>query len=167
MNLFIFEDKSVEWLEPLTLTRPALDLRCGAATLLERQLRAFGVDEAAAIVRPEQAPLCQMAHPRLAVNEAGNRGNGPTILVNARWLAPGEPPSDLTPPRVGLVENQIAYVVLPPGQSPEFFPETIDEQIEVYRQELPSCPAGGAMINHLWDLLEQNGPSLCQDAAWF
>ena len=51
MNLFIFEDRGVEWLEPLTLTRTAFDLRCGATTLLERHLRNFGVSEALALVR--------------------------------------------------------------------------------------------------------------------
>ena len=104
MNLFIFEDRGVEWLEPLTLTRPAFDLRCGAATLLERHLRNFGVSEALALVRPAVAALCQLGHARLAVNEAGGRG-GATILVNARWLAPATPLGDLTTPRLGLADN--------------------------------------------------------------
>src|SRR5207247_2583303 len=166
MNLFIFEDRGVEWLEPLTLTRPAFDLRCGTATLLERHLRNFGVSEALALVRPEVAALCQLAHARLAVNEAGSRG-GATILVNARWLAPATPLGDLTTPRLGLADNQAAYVVLPADHGRELLPETIDDQIEACRHELPAYPAGGAMINFLWDLVEQNGPTLCQDAAWF
>ena len=41
MPVIVYEDAAVADLEPLSLTRPAFDLRCGARTLLERQLRAF------------------------------------------------------------------------------------------------------------------------------
>src|SRR5262245_61343474 len=166
MDLCIFEDKGVLWLEPLTLTRAAFELRCGATSLLERQLRAFGVDEAAAVVRPEVAALCQGNHPRLAVS-TGTSLNGQAILVNARWLAPAEPLGDLTTPRVGLVDNQVAYIVLPADLKPDVRPDTIDDQLEGWRQELPACAAGGALINFAWDLIEHNGPTLCADATWF
>src|SRR5438445_6069261 len=99
MNLCIFEDRAVGWLEPLTLTRPAFDLRCGAATLLERQLRAFAGNEALAWVRPELAPLCQASHPQLIVNEALPRSVGRIVVVNARWL-PHQPVIDVDTPRV-------------------------------------------------------------------
>src|SRR5438309_1498466 len=34
-------------------------------------------------------------------------------------------------------------------------------------RRLPACPAGGAMVNYLWELIEQNGPALCQDIERF
>ena len=46
MRVCVFEDEGVANLEPLTLTRPAFDLRCGAATLLGRQLRCLAAGRA-------------------------------------------------------------------------------------------------------------------------
>ena len=166
MIVCIFEDHTVAWLEPLTLTRPAFDLRCGAGTLLERQLRAIGVDDALAWVRPELAPLCQMNHPHLTVNEA-LPATEPVLLINARWLAPAAPLTDLANPRLGIVDNQVAYAVLPAGCAAHVEPESIDDALEGLRNELPICPAGGSMITHLWELIEQNAGVLCQDLAAF
>ena len=42
MSLCVFENRGVLNLEPLTLTRPAFDLLCGASTLLDRQRPRFG-----------------------------------------------------------------------------------------------------------------------------
>ena len=62
MRICVFEDAGCAGLEPLTLTRPVFDLRCGAATLLERQLRRFAAPEVGALVRPAAGrPL--PAHP--------------------------------------------------------------------------------------------------------
>src|SRR5262245_53620574 len=52
MHVCVFEDQGVHNLEPLSLTRAAFDLRCGALTLLERQVRTFAADEVGALVRP-------------------------------------------------------------------------------------------------------------------
>ena len=45
MHICVFEDDGVGGLEPLTLTRPAFDLRCGASMLLERQAHYFSAAE--------------------------------------------------------------------------------------------------------------------------
>ena len=41
MRLCIYEDSGAAWLEPITLTRPAFALWCGAERLFERQRRQF------------------------------------------------------------------------------------------------------------------------------
>jgi hypothetical protein len=94
MRLCVFEDTGVVNLEPLALTRPAFDLRCGARTLLERQSRLTG-GEAGVLVRPELADLCRLGHPGLAVNDGDWLRRGPVLLVNGRWL----PPARLHTPR--------------------------------------------------------------------
>ncbi len=166
MRVCVFEDQGARHLEPLSLTRPAFDLRCGALTLLERQARAFAADELGALIRPALADLCRLAHPDLAINDLLWQA-GTTVLVNARWLAPPLPLADRTTPRVGLVGDEVAYVVLPSSALPDCTPETVDEWVADCKDTLPRAQAGGVMIRYLWDLVEQNPRALCADLAWF
>ena len=53
MRLCVFEDDPVQMLEPLTLTRPAWSLWCGACSLLERHTRLVAADAVGVWVRPE------------------------------------------------------------------------------------------------------------------
>jgi UDP-N-acetylglucosamine diphosphorylase/glucosamine-1-phosphate N-acetyltransferase len=180
MRVCVFEDDGVANLEPLTLTRPAFDLRCGAATLLERQLRLFGPDGAAgaaAWVRPELADLCRLEHPELAVNDPGwapsaKAGGEHIVLVNARWLPPPERPvfgEDAAPggPHlpgfVGLVEGQVAYAVVPAADAEGLSAEGLARRLAGWQSALPQQRAGGALITYPWDLVEHNGAALEQD----
>ena len=52
MRICIFEDGGVPNLAPLSLTRPAFDLRCGTSSLLERQRRYFDATDVAVRHRP-------------------------------------------------------------------------------------------------------------------
>jgi UDP-N-acetylglucosamine diphosphorylase/glucosamine-1-phosphate N-acetyltransferase len=167
MRLCVFEDALVGQLEPLTLTRAAFELRCGAATLFERQQRALPAMETGVLVRSGLAALCRIAHPELAVNDDDWLKAGPTVFVNARWLPPDEAIEDVETPRVGMAQGQTAYVILPQPALPECSVETIDSWATAWRQTLPQCRAGGAMMNYPWDLVEHNAAVLCRDAAWF
>ena len=72
-----------------------------------------------------------------------------SVLACVRWCQ-GVPPGSRTGSRAST--GEILRVA---------------REAEICRQELPACPAGGAMINFLWDLLEHNELALCQDADWF
>ncbi len=167
MRLCVFEDQQVHGLEPLTLTRPAFDLWCGAATLLDRQRRFFAADEVGATIRPELADLATLTHPDLAINDFDWMRREPVVLVNARWLPPEAALDDLSSPRAGLAQDQIAYVILPPATEPDCDADTIDKWLDDCRQTLPRCDAGGTMIHHLWELVDHNAAMLAQDCNWF
>ena len=83
MTLCLFEDAAVAHLAPLALTRPACDLRVGARTLAEGTAALLGGDLALR-VRPAIAGVAAQIYPGAAVNAAPA---GPTLFVNARWLA--------------------------------------------------------------------------------
>jgi UDP-N-acetylglucosamine diphosphorylase/glucosamine-1-phosphate N-acetyltransferase len=167
MRICVFEDSRVAGLEPLTATRPAFDLRCGASTLLQRQCRYFkqggtgrGVGAA---VRSELAELCRLDHPGLVVNDSAWWKAEPVVLVNARWLPGSMTLAELVEPCVGLVGDQVAFAIVP---SPEWLPdrpEDVGLAVEKWKEELPSREVGGAMIDRPWDLLEQNAAALEQD----
>ena len=61
MRICVYEDAEWSGLEPLTSARPTFDLRCGASSLLERQIRCFAADEVGVLVRPMLADLCRLA----------------------------------------------------------------------------------------------------------
>jgi UDP-N-acetylglucosamine diphosphorylase/glucosamine-1-phosphate N-acetyltransferase len=166
MHVYIYEDRKVCNLEPLTLTRPAFELWCGASTLLHKQLHYFGATSATLLVRTQLTELCRLGHPRAAVNtlEGAGRRVEPAIMINARWLAPAPTTPMPRAPALGVVDNQLAYALLPA------FPETLmtsgrqlSDWLAVNRSRLPVYQAGGKMIEHPWDLVEKNASTLQTD----
>lgn len=163
MRICIYEDLGVHNLEPLALSRPAFDLWCGASSLLDRQRRCFGAVEVGVLVRPLLAEFCSVEHPELAVNSGFWLRGGLNVLVNARWLSPARPHASLRAAHVGLVGDQVAYVVLPPGDLTDCSPEAVADYVDECRQNLPHRVAGGRMIDYPWQLVEHNAATLEQD----
>jgi UDP-N-acetylglucosamine diphosphorylase/glucosamine-1-phosphate N-acetyltransferase len=166
VRLCVYEDNRVASLEPLALTRPAFDLLCGSCSLLERQRRAFGARDVGAVVRPDLAALCGLEHPEVAVNAAGWLRRPDTVLVNARWLPPPGAVPDLGEARVGMVGDEVAYVVLPPEVAPPCAPAGVEAWVEGVRDTLPRATAGGSLIAYPWDLVEHNPRALREDLGW-
>jgi UDP-N-acetylglucosamine diphosphorylase/glucosamine-1-phosphate N-acetyltransferase len=163
MRICVFEDNGISKLQPLSLTRPAFDLRCGAATLLERQLRLFPGAEVGVQVRPELAALCRREHPGLAVNEPGWLVRGPVILINARWLAPAALPHLGGATAAGLAGGEPAFVALGAAEARGLSPDNLHWQLDEWKQALPHVAAGGSLVEHPWGLVEANGAALEQD----
>jgi UDP-N-acetylglucosamine diphosphorylase/glucosamine-1-phosphate N-acetyltransferase len=163
MHVIIFEDAAVANLEPLALTRPAFDLRCGAGTLLQRQLAYCGQQEVSVIVRPALAELCRRAYPGLKVNEAVPTDDGAITLVNARWLPPRAERLDAGPAQVGLVGEEVAYVRLTPKRS-AFDVGRLESQLAEWKRNLPHRQVGGRLMSYPWDLIEHNAAALQEDA---
>jgi UDP-N-acetylglucosamine diphosphorylase/glucosamine-1-phosphate N-acetyltransferase len=162
MRLIVFEDDGVVQLGPLAQTRPVFELRCGALALIDRQQRCFEADELAAFVRPEMANLARFLRPSLIVNEMSSLAAEDIILVNARWLAPIVPPVDGSCPCVGLVGDQIAFVVPGVRLSEEELAELAWKR-NGFSEDLPIVAAGGAMMDWPWDLVEHNSRALIDD----
>jgi len=163
MKIGVFEDAGVDLLEPIALTRPAFALRCGASTMLERQQRVLGAKEIGAWVRPALAELARLVHPAMPINDSDWR---PNVWVNARWLPPANADLDAAPPGVGLVGQEVAYVVTPPVALLDH-PGDVNNWIALCKSELPHVTADGTMIDYLWDAVDRNGDALIQDWQWF
>jgi UDP-N-acetylglucosamine diphosphorylase/glucosamine-1-phosphate N-acetyltransferase len=167
MRICVFEDAGVAHLYPLTRTRPAFDLLCGASSLMERLQRFFAVNEVRLLVRPALAELCRVTHPGLAVNDLSGLRPGPLLLVNARWLPPEARRPAFTHSVMGLHGNSVAYVYLDTPEVPDDLPADLDACLPNWKRALPGQEAGGCMIDYPWDLIEANGPALAQDfVAW-
>jgi UDP-N-acetylglucosamine diphosphorylase/glucosamine-1-phosphate N-acetyltransferase len=166
VRLCLYEDGRVSGLDPLTLTRPAFDLLCGSCPLLDRQRRAFAAADLGAVVRPALAALCRLEHPGLAVNDPAWLKRPGTVFVNARWLPPAGPVGDRDEPRVGLVGEEVAYVIPPPQRVPGGGPDDVPRWAEECRAGLPCTAAGGDLLTYPWDLIRHNPHALGEDLAW-
>jgi UDP-N-acetylglucosamine diphosphorylase/glucosamine-1-phosphate N-acetyltransferase len=166
MRVCIFEDQGVARLEPLTLTRAVFDLWCGACSLLEWHRRHFAPEAMGAIVRPPLGAVCREAHPDLAINDEEWLASGPAVLVNARWLPPPELAQDLATPHVALLDGQLAYAVVPAASLAGCSPASIDVWVERWKADLPQRQADGWMMNYPWDLVGQNGETLCHETRF-
>jgi UDP-N-acetylglucosamine diphosphorylase/glucosamine-1-phosphate N-acetyltransferase len=76
--LFLFEDATADHLQPLTLTRPAHDLRLGLTTIREKWERALGMSSATSLLRPHLEGVFPAATPR--------QRSSPALWINARYL---------------------------------------------------------------------------------
>jgi len=167
MRICVFEDAGVKDLHPLTLTRPAFDLRCGAVTLLQRQERCLPRQVSVALVRDELADLCRLHHPDMQINAPNAFADVPdnelVMLLNARWLAPADNLSWPRQAEVGVLDEQVAYVVIAAREVRNLTPALLTWRLTEWLHNLPRHPAGGRMMDYPWDLIECNGIALEDD----
>jgi UDP-N-acetylglucosamine diphosphorylase / glucose-1-phosphate thymidylyltransferase / UDP-N-acetylgalactosamine diphosphorylase / glucosamine-1-phosphate N-acetyltransferase / galactosamine-1-phosphate N-acetyltransferase len=163
MRVCLFEDRLVEDLEPLTLTRPAFDLLCGQTTLAEKQWRPFGERATGALVRPHLADLQRAVRPGLAVNDPAWLGAGPAALVNGRWLPDPGVVVDLSRPCVATVGDEVAFAVVDRGRLGEAAASNVDAVLAALLRELPRVQTGGRLVRHLWELVDLNGEQVALD----
>ena len=155
MMLCLFEDAAVAHLAPLALTRPACGLRVGARTLAEGTVALLGEGRALGLrVRPAVAGVAALAYPGAAVNAAPA---GPTLFVNARWLArPGGLAAALV--RVARGDAARAFVT-PDGVTVALWhpdpPATLfaDDGALVVPDTVPAEQVAAALVARLWDVV--------------
>jgi len=83
-KIYVFENHEVLNLEPIVLTRPAFNLRCGGFTFLERIQRLFPDAKIELIVRDDLTMITKELYPDLIVNPAQVE-EGLWILGNILW----------------------------------------------------------------------------------
>jgi UDP-N-acetylglucosamine diphosphorylase/glucosamine-1-phosphate N-acetyltransferase len=162
MRFCVFEDESVGGLAPLSLTRPAYDLRCGAITLCERQKRWFGARTAAAMPAADRVGVSRLACPDVALAEAGTPLPGALALVNARWLPPSAVPHEPPGRGVYMIGDDIAYAVL---HVTDLRGRDAAAVVASLPADLPQRSADGTLVRYPWELVELNASALKQDAA--
>jgi UDP-N-acetylglucosamine diphosphorylase/glucosamine-1-phosphate N-acetyltransferase len=163
MRVCLFEDSGVLALDPLTATRPAFDLPCGASSLAAKQCRHFAPCAVGALVRPHLAELFRLHHPETPVNDVAWLRAGPTVLVNGRWLPPVLHATSATGPCVAMVGETVAYAVVSPELLTYCSQDTLDDCLSGWKESLPHRPAGGTLIDYPWDVVENNAAQLCAD----
>jgi UDP-N-acetylglucosamine diphosphorylase/glucosamine-1-phosphate N-acetyltransferase len=162
MHVCIFEDRADQF-EPICLTRPVFDLRCGLTTLAEKQLRYFVARDWSVLIRPDLEEVYRIEHPGLPVNEDVT---GDVILVNGRWLPPT---SAFVCPKtscVGMVGNSVAYIALRKADTGTLTPEELPDRLERWLHTLPVRRADGRLVHYLWELVDENANEIRRDFTW-
>jgi UDP-N-acetylglucosamine diphosphorylase/glucosamine-1-phosphate N-acetyltransferase len=165
-RLCVFEDPHVAALEPLTLLRPAFELLCGQTDLVSKHYRRFGPCELGALIRPHLAELFALQHPGVPVNDLAWLRAGPTVLVNGRWLPPAEKPAEPPAPCVGVADGEVAFAVVGPDLLASCSRNTLEDCLESWKFRVPVVEAGGKLLRHPWDFVENNAEELAVDHAW-
>ncbi len=170
MRLCLVEDHAVAGLEPLTLTRPAFDLRLGARTIGQKIVDAFGTGsstavEVGALIRPYLASARRSQPPTLVVNDADWMGQGPLVVANARWI----PSTDFEIPDgdswLGLCDGQPACAQVGRELAAALGFSGLDAWLEEVASEVKCLDVGGEWIHHPWDLISRNADHLARDFA--
>ncbi|MCE9531235.1 MAG: hypothetical protein K8T89_08960 [Planctomycetes bacterium] len=168
MRICHYEDARVATLEPLVLSRPAFELRCGMTTLGQKQRRFFQADQVGALIRPYLADLFALNQPNLPINDLDWLAEETTVLVNARWLPPSRP-AKLDPsliadaPFVAIIEDEIACAVLTPDELRHCNHAHFGICLDQWRRTLPVRPAGGKLVRYLWDVVDANAEQIAVD----
>jgi UDP-N-acetylglucosamine diphosphorylase/glucosamine-1-phosphate N-acetyltransferase len=160
MRLSVFEDAEVASLAPMTLTRPAFELRCGALTLRERQQRWFGARTAAAVLPANRASVCRLTSPDVQLYDPAAPLPGALAIVNARWLPPSAVATEPPGRGVYMIGEKIAYAIL---HLTDLRGRDAAQVLASLPGDLPQKPAEGILIRYPWELVENNAAALSQD----
>lgn len=165
MQLCIYEDSTVEKLEPITLTRPLVQVRIGTSTVLDKILRHFRPTRWGLWVRPYLAPLAQELFPQQPVNDLDWLHHEATLFVNARWL-PAAQPDPWDRPHVGICDNEVAYIYWA-GQITHNLSHDWPDNLDPIAAGLPRRTLPGRLLRYPWDIIAINESVLIEEAnAW-
>jgi UDP-N-acetylglucosamine diphosphorylase / glucose-1-phosphate thymidylyltransferase / UDP-N-acetylgalactosamine diphosphorylase / glucosamine-1-phosphate N-acetyltransferase / galactosamine-1-phosphate N-acetyltransferase len=168
MRLCLVEDHAVAGLEPLTLTRPAYELRLGGMTLGDKIKNAFKcISERPSIgatLRPHLAAIQRERDPETIVNDATWLGSGALVVANARWV----PPIDFEPPAtdstwIGLCDGEPACAFVGPELAAALEWGATDAWFDDLSEEATCRDVGGDWIRRPWDLVAQNPNHIARD----
>ena len=100
-----FEDRSASQLNPIALLRPVFELLCGHFSVRERVVRCLDVTEWGAFVRPHLVDACREHHPEARINDESWLAEGPTLLINGRWIPDIANLRSCAPDDIGLIDD--------------------------------------------------------------
>ena len=175
LKLIIYEDHDVDRLHPLTLTRPACELRCGALNLTERISRACNLPVAGYFVRDYLTESFAQRTNGVPVNDPSVLDGDGLLIVNARLLALGTAFPREGPDLAAWVPQPAAGAGHPDvGKQPAWLrasPETVaaaekssfETLLEHLTETLPAEDHDLTLIDYPWNLVHHNPDALTED----
>ncbi|MEE2876302.1 MAG: putative sugar nucleotidyl transferase [Candidatus Neomarinimicrobiota bacterium] len=164
MNITLFETRvAANRLEPIALTRPVFDLRCGTFTFLERVRRLRPEAAVTLYVRPELADVTQERLPDCSVN--------PDTPSGGIWLDGGVFWRDDS---LRLLEDQPGTAISRGGRMLGANLSAEESQAWLAAGGLLEEPptvseekADVVVVDYLWDCVHENGDAIREDSRHF
>ena len=166
MKYYIYENKCAEDFEPLSLTRPAFDLRCGPFTFLERLFKLIPDSaEVSLIVRENLVNLAREMYPDLKVNP-GDIEQGIWLLGNVFWREDDLKQITKTSSEIFQSEDMQIGANLSQQEGSDWMnaggPVSADLQLDLPTTKLDSLP-----VNYLWEILQKIPWTMEEDTRHF
>jgi hypothetical protein len=155
-RIAFFEDSAATQLRPIALLRPVFELLCGHFSVRERVLRGTGATEWGALIRRGLVESYCQQQPEARINDERWLREGPTLLVNGRWLSDPHALLRLGEGDVGVIDGTVVSLLLDPDEAPLLVPDAIDDALVRIAAKRRRVPAGGRLIQYPWDLVDAN-----------
>jgi UDP-N-acetylglucosamine diphosphorylase/glucosamine-1-phosphate N-acetyltransferase len=166
MKICVFEDEKYENLYPLTLARPAFELKCGYVSLWERMARNFEGTDVCFFLRPDRDYLVPTFKRRVsdkAVNDMNSLTTDDILLINGRWLmGKGELEPEGTE-EVGLCGEDIVYARAKQRTIEECMSQDFKQLLDNLREKLAKRQVEPTLISYPWDLINNNPEAMGAD----
>ena len=162
--IYILEDGHIEELYPLTYTRPAFLLRCGASTLLDRMCRNLPRPPEGVLVRDTLAAKVRQEI-RLPVNPKIDSGRG-AIFINARWIMT-DPLPETPPDAAELARGDFTWVRVSGARLGELDLRRLvrSKAIDEIMPSLRCSLSNALIVRHPWELVLNQRRLLLDDFA--
>jgi UDP-N-acetylglucosamine diphosphorylase/glucosamine-1-phosphate N-acetyltransferase len=163
-DICIFEDEHYNRLHPLTLTRPAFELRCGISLLREKITRRFPDHRLHLMCREYLAEVLRETISGIPVNKIDSKQ---CLLINGRFMF-GEKLPDLPAHNMVWKNNGEVAAAWISGSRLASLPQQKDDVIpSSWFDDLPSEELDGIFIRYPWDLVHHNPAQIKSDFAHF
>jgi UDP-N-acetylglucosamine diphosphorylase/glucosamine-1-phosphate N-acetyltransferase len=164
MQICLFEDNSVNFLEPLIYSRGVYDLVCGGASLKDKILRAYSGAKYSLHCREYLAAIMQDKYPDISINEIAGDS---CLFINGRVIAGKDLPKIIplndNVDKLYLKENVLIAARLS-GSNLKKFKQHLNKPLEI--SLFPALPKEEVDIKiaaYIWDLIKENSKELISD----
>jgi len=162
MRVLLFEDGRCQSLAPIALLRPAFELLCGHQCLRSRIRTAFPNVDWGVAVRHWLADVYAEEHPGCHVNDEFWIHQGPTLLINGRWVPDGLLTGEsFASASVGMVGSEVAWIFLDGREIAELQYDW--DSLVDFAEHRKSADAGGILVQYPWEMVARNPQQLRRD----
>jgi UDP-N-acetylglucosamine diphosphorylase/glucosamine-1-phosphate N-acetyltransferase len=158
----IFEDAKVQDLYPLTLTRPACELRCGMSSLREKIVKEF---QPRRILLQCRRYLAGAVREETGIDPAAPPPAGDVLLVNGRLLADGGLMRQIETkePCAFWCGEELVAAWLPAAKLQTMWERLGDFLEPEWLADLPRVEVEATLIRWPWDLVHHNGAEIARE----
>jgi len=168
MQICLFEDNFVNFLEPLIYSRGIYELVCGGASLKDKILRAYQGVNYSLHCRKYLAGIISDKNPGISVNDI--EGDN-CLFINGRVLA-GKDFASIIPIEDNVdklyLKNDVLIAARLSGINLKKFKKHLNEPIELsISPSIPKEEVNVKTVSYIWDLIRENSSELISDIKYF